>query len=117
MQKPPVKRNAVQPFNGSSCILAVTGLAIEARIARQDGVVAMPFGGRRRSSEDVVKAIGREVIGVISIGIAGGLDTDLIAGSWLVARSIVTTHARWATDEQWAKRLLEALPGARYVDI
>lgn len=99
-------------------VVAVTGLAAEARIAAGPGVRAIVGGG---SAPALVAALERELErgarAILSFGIAGGLGEDLVCGDWLVARAIVAPTGRWACDPAWVTALAERLPGARTADI
>jgi adenosylhomocysteine nucleosidase len=99
-------------------IVAVTGLVKEARIAAGPGVHAIAGGGRPTT---LIAALQRELArgmrAVISFGIAGGLDENLASGTWLVARTIVTTTGRWPCDAAWVRVLAERLPGAWSADL
>jgi adenosylhomocysteine nucleosidase len=102
----------------SGPIIAVTGLAKEARIASGSGVRAIAGGG---SAPGLIAALELEITSgacaVMSFGIAGGLDQDLATGTWLVARAIVTPTERWPCDEAWARILAQRLPEARGADL
>ena len=99
-------------------VVAVTGLAKEARIAAGPGVRAIAGGG---NAPALVAALERELArgagAVISFGIAGGLAEDVVGGTWLIARAIVTPAERWPCDLAWARILAERLPGARTADL
>lgn len=99
-------------------VVAVTGLAREARIAAGPGVRAIAGGG---SAPALVAALERELArgagGVISFGIAGGLAEDIASGTWLVARAIVTPAERWKCDAAWARSIAERLVGACTADL
>lgn len=99
-------------------VIAVTGLAVEARIAAGPGVCAIAGGG---SAPTLVAALERELArgarAVISFGIAGGLAEDIVCGTWVVARAVVTPSERWPCDEAWVRSLAERLPGSRIVDL
>ena len=99
-------------------IVAVTGLAIEARIAAGPGVRAIAGGGRAPA---LIAALERELArgagGVISFGIAGGLADDIASGTWLVASAIVTPAQRWLCDQAWAQGLAARLPGVRMAEL
>ena len=94
-------------------VIAVTGLAIEARIAQGPGVIALASGGDARQ---LVSALEREIArganAIMSFGIAGALAADLAAGTWLVARTIVTPTANWQADPEWTRAIAARLPGA-----
>jgi adenosylhomocysteine nucleosidase len=99
-------------------VVAVTGLAKEARIAAGPGVRAIAGGG---SAPALVAALERELAlgacAIMSFGIAGGLAEDIASGTWLVARAIVTPAERWKCDTAWAQSIAERLIGARSADL
>lgn len=97
-------------------VVAVTCLALEARIALGPGVsVICNHASELVASLD--RAAKRGASGIISFGIAGGLAPDLVAGDWVVGSSVRTEHERFPTDRGWARALVEALPGAVHADI
>src|SRR5450631_802802 len=98
-------------------VIAVTGLAVEARIARGRGIVTVAAGMRGQLEPRLDEAANHGVAGVISIGIAGALDPALAAGAWLIAQAVVYSDARHATDQAWTRELSHRLPGAVIVDI
>lgn len=100
-------------------LVAVTGLAFEARIAAGPGVTVVCGGGPdalRRSLEAAIGAdrTGGPVAGaghvncqgILSFGIAGGLAADLKPGALVVARSVVAAAGRYPSDRAWAQSLL-----------
>lgn len=95
-------------------LVAVTGLAFEARIAAGPGVTVVCGGGPdalRRSLEAAIGADGAgpghvNCQGILSFGIAGGLAADLKPGALVVARSVVAAAARYPSDRAWARSLL-----------
>jgi hopanoid-associated phosphorylase len=99
-------------------VIAVTGLAMEARIASGPGVRALAGAGNGRQ---LALALERELAGgasaVISFGIAGGLAEDIAPGTWLVVRGIVASTARWRCDTAWTRILAERLRGALTADV
>ncbi len=102
----------------SRTIVAVTGLAIEARIASGPGVRALAGGGNTRQLAIALeRELARGAKGVISFGVAGGLADDVVSGTWLVARAIVTSTMRWPCDAAWARMLAERLQGALTMDL
>jgi len=97
-------------------VIAVTCLAFEARIARRSGVTVLCNGRPERLRERVELAAERAA-GLISFGVAGGLDASLRPGDWIVGARVVTDGGRHDTDAGWARRLCQALPGACFGDI
>src|SRR5262249_56612196 len=86
------------PTQGS--IIAVTSLAREAFIARGHGVTVVCCPSSRLGSA-LSSAIVPGVSGIISFGIAGGLDPDLVAGDWVVASAGRNGNHAIATDSNW----------------
>jgi adenosylhomocysteine nucleosidase len=97
-------------------IVAVTSLALEARIALGPGVSVICSQGSHLAAH-LESAIKRGVSGIISFGIAGGLAPGLVAGQWVAAAAIKTAQQRFPTDRAWTRCLLERLPGAVHADI
>ena len=97
-------------------VVAVTCLALEARIALGPGVsVICNHNSRLVASLEAAVKCGAS--GIISFGIAGGLAPDLVAGDWVIGSGVGTDQGRFPTDHLWARTLLEALPGAVYAEI
>jgi hopanoid-associated phosphorylase len=97
-------------------VVAVTCLAFEGRIARRSGVAVL-CNGRREHLRDQVERAAERACGLISFGVAGGLDPGLRSGDWVVAANVVTDTGRYGTDASWARRLCLALPTARFANI
>ena len=97
-------------------VVAVTCLAFEARIAAGSGVSVL-CGNAVRLAAALDATIRRGSTGVISFGIAGGLAPGLAPGDWVIADGVVTDGERFATDREWSRQLLQALPGAMHADI
>src|SRR5258707_10833155 len=97
-------------------VVAVTCLALEARIALGPGVsVICTHASQLIAALD--RAARRGASGIISFGIAGGLAPDLAAGDWVVGSSVRTDQEYFPTDRIWARTLLAALPRAVHADI
>jgi hopanoid-associated phosphorylase len=108
----------VNDESGAEPVLAVVGLASEARIAAGPGVHAVAGGtDARRLSALLERELARGARALISFGIAGGLAPALSSGTWLVARAIVTPSGRWTCDARWTGALAERLPGAVTADL
>ena len=99
-------------------ILVVAGLAREARIAAGPGVEAIQAGGSPQRLRLLLDARDAPACGgVVSFGIAGGLDPVLRPGDVVIATGIVAGAERWAADARWTTRLQDrlALAGGRVV--
>jgi hopanoid-associated phosphorylase len=97
-------------------VVAVSCLAIEARIARGPRVSVI-YDHASRLVASLEAAVGRGACGIISFGIAGGLAPDLVVGDWVVGSCVRTDQGCFPTDHLWTRRLLAALPGAIHADI
>lgn len=93
-------------------MIVVVGLAFEARIAASSGLPIICSGDGRTLTPDLKRAIATGCTGLISFGVAGGLDPTLKPGTCVVGSAIVTGDGRHETDRHWSQRLLEAMPGA-----
>jgi hopanoid-associated phosphorylase len=93
-------------------ILAVTGLAKEAKIAGIAGVVAVAGGGDAGGLMAKLNALHGDIRGVISIGLAGALSPRLDVGAVVIADQIVTGMEKWDCHEGWRVRLTSRLPYA-----
>src|SRR5437588_7418147 len=103
---------------GHVSVIAVTGLAVEARIAAGPGVRTIVGGGNAKQLIVALdREIGRGASALMSFGIAGGLTDGLTAGTWLVARRIVNPTATWEADAAWTRAISLRLVGALTVDI
>lgn len=99
-------------------IIAVTGLAREAKIVGGPGVETIVSGGDcGRASHLLYAAIGDSVRGIISIGIAGALDPALKPGDCIVASAILSDEDWFAPDPVWVTRLMKRIPGAIHAPI
>ena len=93
----------------ASPVIAVTGMAFEARIARGEGVDVV-FAARADLLERALRAaLVRGCSGIVSFGTAGGLAPDLEAGTLIVADAVDGPFGRVATDAAWTERLAAAL--------
>ena len=98
-------RRAVRAVSaGPGFILTVSGLAREAAIAAGPGVRALAAGGPRLPAL-IEAAIADGAAGILSFGIAGGLDPTLPPGTAILAAAVVAGGERWAADPAWRDRL------------
>ncbi|WP_147046610.1 phosphorylase family protein, partial [Methylobacterium gnaphalii] len=76
-------------------VLAVAGLAREARIAAGEGVETVQAGGRPAALRDRLAVLrGAPYRAVISFGIAGGLDPSLAPGDVVIGTAVVVEDGR-----------------------
>jgi hopanoid-associated phosphorylase len=93
-------------------VIALVGLAFEARIAAGPGVLVVCRG---RETTDLLRlAIGAGCRSIISFGVAGGLAPNLIPGDCVVASAIIDYPAVRPTDPLWSRKLAEMIPDARH---
>jgi hopanoid-associated phosphorylase len=93
-------------------IIAVTGLAKEAKIVGVADVVAVAGGGDSDGLAKKLDALHGDLRGVISIGLAGALSPHLKMGDAVIADQIITGLENWDCHESWRVRLLSRLPHA-----
>lgn len=62
-------------------------------------------------------AIVRGATGIISFGIAGGLDPRLSAGDWVIASAVRCGEEVFESDREWARALRAKLPNAIHAEI
>lgn len=92
----------------------VTGLAAEARIARGfEGIVEVAGASDESTSVLAVSLIDRGIDGLVSFGVAGGLNPTLKPGTVVIAGAILAPDgARYETDPAWSGRLEAAMPAS-----
>ena len=92
-------------------VLAVAGMAFEARIAKGPGVEAV-FAARADLLERAIsEALARGCSGIISFGTAGGLAPDLKPGTVIIASAVCGPLGNIETDPDWSARLFDAFAG------
>lgn len=95
-------------------IVAVTGLAREARAIAQPGVRTVVRGSQGHSLESRLEmAVEGGAEAVVSVGICGALAPDLKVGDCIVATEIVFEGYRLVANFEWLHALLNRLPQAR----
>jgi adenosylhomocysteine nucleosidase len=93
---------------GGLPLLMVTGLYSEARIAAGAGMTVICSSSDPDQLRAQLDAFDHaSVRGIVSFGIAGGLDPSLNAGDLVVANEIMTSDARWPTAPALSKALVE----------
>lgn len=98
-------------------VIALVGLAFEARIAAGPGVFVICRDTESGVAASIGHAVKRGGRSIISFGVAGGLAPHLRPGNWVVASSIIDTSQIRPTDRVWSEKILEMIPGAEHMPI
>ena len=99
-------------------MIVVVGLVFEARIAAGPGMRVICSGDGRTLASSLANAIKETRLhehgceGLISFGVAGGLDPFLRPGTCVVGSTIVSVNGSIKTDPSWSEILLRKIPGA-----
>jgi hopanoid-associated phosphorylase len=96
-------------------LIAVVGLAFEARIAAGPGVRVICSGNGKDLAASLSRAIAEGATGVMSFGVAGGLSPTLLPGTCIIGSGILCGSDRINrinTDRDWSQKLLQTIPGA-----
>ncbi|HLH97262.1 MAG TPA: phosphorylase [Xanthobacteraceae bacterium] len=96
-------------------LIAVVGLAFEARIAAGPGVRVICSGNGKDLAASLSRAISEGATGVMSFGVAGGLSPTLEPGTCIIGSGILFGNDRISrinTDHDWSQKLLQTIPGA-----
>jgi adenosylhomocysteine nucleosidase len=94
-------------------VIVATGLDFEARLALGDAEARVCCGRGSQMAVALATAIGPGCSGIISFGIAGGLDPQLQTGTMIVASSVIGANgvrSALPTDERWSELLLRSHP-------
>jgi len=95
-----------------SFIVVAVGLAFEARIARAARAARVCCGRGPSMAAALDAALGPKCGGILSFGIAGGLDPALRPGTQIIASAVIGESGRMPTDESWSRALLDSHPAA-----
>jgi hopanoid-associated phosphorylase len=99
-------------------LIVITGLKAEARIAAASGVTVFACGGKVELQAQAIKrAVFSGAAAIVSFGIAGGLNSRLTAGDWVVANGVISGDRYIETDIEWSSRLARLLRAAELGDI
>jgi hopanoid-associated phosphorylase len=96
-------------------LIAVVGLAFEARIAAGPGVRVICSGNGKNLAASLSRAIAEGATGVVSFGVAGGLSPALRPGTCIIGSAILFETDRINridTHDDWSQKLLQTIPGA-----
>jgi adenosylhomocysteine nucleosidase len=92
-------------------LLVVSGLLAEARIAGGAGARAIVGGGNgARLAAEIDRGIGDGGGGLLSFGMAGGLEPGLAPGTIIVPGVVIIGTERFATSATWTRHLRSMLP-------
>ena len=92
-------------------LLVVSGLRAEARIACGAGVRTLAGGGNAaRLAAAIDRSVGEGASGLLSFGMAGGLEPGLPPGTIVVPGAVIAGTERFATDPLWTGNLRAMLP-------
>lgn len=98
--------------NSPSFALVAAGMIFEARIAGQAPAVRTRCGRGPGLAAALESALAPGCRGIVSFGIAGGLDPALTPGTLVVATTVIGPAGRFTADEPWLQNLTRALPAA-----
>lgn len=95
-------------------MIAVVGMAFEARIAARLGVPVVCGGDGRHLETSLARAMAAGCKGLISFGVAGGLAPGLKPGTCIIGSSVIDDSEERPTDARWAQRLRRIIPDTVY---
>src|SRR5215467_5979345 len=80
---------------GASALICISGLSVEARIARRAGFSTVVGAGDRQRTEALVAAATAGADCLVSFGISGALSPELRPGDLVLSAEIVSAHGSW----------------------
>ena len=95
-------------------MIAVVGMAFEARIAARLGVPVVCGGDGRHLERSLARAMAAGCKGLISFGVAGGLAPGLKPGTCIIGSSVIDDGEERPTDARWSQRLRRIIPDTVY---
>jgi hopanoid-associated phosphorylase len=95
-------------------MIAVVGMAFEARIAARLGVPVVCGGDGTHLERSLARAMATGCKGLISFGVAGGLAPGLRPGTCIIGSSVIDEGQDRPTDARWAQRLRRIIPDTVY---
>jgi adenosylhomocysteine nucleosidase len=94
-------------------IAVIVGMNSEGALLPSGISWAAAGGVTRRVTELAERLLAEGAEGLLSFGIAGGLDPALRSGDLLVGETVQWEGERFAADAAWATHLLSSIPGTR----
>jgi adenosylhomocysteine nucleosidase len=103
----------------SGYVIAATGLRAEARVAARSPRTRVVVGGgdAARLAQLIEQSIANDCRGVISFGMAAGLERNLNPGTCLIGREVTYGGDCFPADEAWTTRLKARLGKVELVGI
>jgi adenosylhomocysteine nucleosidase len=101
-------------------VVVATGLQFEARLAHSGNATKACCGRGTQMAVALATATGKGCAGILSFGIAGGLNPQLRAGAVIVASSVIGANGvkmALPADERWSQTLVRALPQAMHAPV
>jgi len=95
-------------------MIAVVGMAFEARIAARLGVPVVCGGDGTHLEKSLARAMAAGCNGLISFGVAGGLAPGLQPGTCIIGSSVIDDREARPTDARWSQRLRRIIPDTEY---
>src|ERR1044071_4035832 len=95
-------------------MIAVVGMAFEARIAARLGVPVVCGGDGTHLEKSLARAMAAGCRGLISFGVAGGLAPGLKPGTCIIGSSVIDEGEERLTDARWSQRLRRIIPDTQY---
>ena len=90
----------------------VVGMRSEAALLAKGAMIACSGGRPAKAAELVAYLLTAGAEGVVSFGVAGGIDPGLAPGDLVIGTEVDLGGASLKTDEAWVKHLSNALPKA-----
>jgi nucleoside phosphorylase len=85
--------------------VCISGLAVEAKIARAAGFSVVIGAGDRDGIAARIRAAASHPAYLVSFGIAGGLAPELTAGTLIVSGEVVSEGCRWRAEPEHRRQL------------
>jgi hopanoid-associated phosphorylase len=117
MEQTPPGILAMTPRPVERFVVALVGLAFEARIAAGPGVMVICRDTESGVTASIGDAVKKGCRSIISFGVAGGLAPELRPGNWVVASSIIDSQTVRPTDAAWSEKILAMIPGAVHMPV